>query len=82
MKRREHREYFLPMNRNNNRFLDLEDKEDENNEIFEDEKETYKSTDEESQGYNNKDATTFEVEKLSAEDMENILTRYNELHPD
>ena len=83
MKRKEYREYFLPTNsNNNNRFLDLEDDEDKNDETFKDKKETCESIDEESHSYNNKDTIAFKVEKLNAEDIEDILTKYNELHLD
>ena len=69
-------------NNNNNRFLDLEEEGEENDEEFEEAHATCASTGEVIQGCNIKEKNNFEVENLSEEDMEKILCEHRELHLD
>jgi len=62
--------------------VDIEKSISDKDEEYKGETETWRSLEEDSQGWNSNAATRFDAKHLSAEDMEEILSRYNEMHPD
>ena len=60
----------------------MDEDEEENDEEYNDKTETWGSSEEDSQSSNSKAANRFDTEHMSAEEMDDLLTKYNKIHPD